>query len=32
MNEIRAVREVEPKVEGWVLTIDCAAEGGWQRI
>jgi hypothetical protein len=23
---------VEPKADGWTLTVDCAAEGGWQNI
>jgi hypothetical protein len=23
---------VEPKTSGWTLTIDCAAEGGWQNL
>ena len=26
------VYTVEPKVEGWLLIIDCAADGGWQSI
>jgi hypothetical protein len=26
------VYTVEPKAEGWRLSIDCAAEGGWQSI
>jgi hypothetical protein len=26
------VYTVEPKERGWVLSIDCAADGGWQTV